>query len=559
MRTLLLTTVGAALFSLPAFAADPCEPLRVRDSVPLANASAEDKALAAVLTRTAQACADANSTACDAAKVECSTQMAATLKSQAAFDEGAWLRDMLLPYQGQNYPMTRQFAAGQGATDRSCAVDAVTLNAASQRRLQQASRRDALVAEYTLYAKWAQDTASRCQTNAAAEQVRAEKAKAEAEAAAVIAGAEAAKQKLALDQKKAAEEAAKKAEADRLAAEAAKKKAAEEAAKKQAEDAKKAAEDAKKQAEADRKKAAEAEEKARKERAETEEKARQERADAEEKARKEREAAAKAAADAKIVAEREGKKTAAKEQQAALLAQADAELKAAEADVEKRKKEAAAQAELDAARRLEEAKKRKAALEKKAEDVKIPTDDERSKGAVSLAIGAGYGGFGLAAGPYAGPVFGAQLQFHLGFWGVAPADGMASGFELRLLGRYLDTFNTASALSAASGLVTGRYFIGRFGFGAAFDARFTQTSVASTDFGLGPSLSLAIVDSPKNRVNLNVHWLGILNPNLGHFSADFEMSFSYFTFGISGGDVASVAPGQNGYQVSGFVGGRLPW
>ncbi len=575
-QTALLAVLGVSLGSVNAFAADPCEPLRLRDTAPLTRAIVEDQEMATAFGATATACGVPDSAACDAAKLDCATRLAAVIKSQATFDEGSWLRDMLLPFQGQNYPMTRQFAAAAGAADRSCATDVATLTAASQRRLDQATRRDALMTEYRGYSKWAQDAAARCAAGAAADKAKAEKQRVEAEAAAALAAAEATKQKQALDQRKAAEEAAKKAEEERVAQEAAKKKLAEEAARKQADDAKrlaeeqkKQAEEAKKQAEADRKKAAdaeekarkervEAEEKARKERVEAEEKARQERADAEEKARREREAAAKAAADAKLVAEREAKKAAAKDQQAQLLAQADAELRAAETDVEKRKKDAMVQADLDAQRRLDDARKRKAALEAQAGNVKIPTDDERSRGAASLAVGGGYSAFSLSSGAYAGPMFGAQLMVHLGFWGVAPAEGLASGFELRLLAHYRDTFSSTEALRSAQGLVTGRYFFGRFGVGLGFDTRYTMTaSPAVLDYGVGPSISFAIVDSPRNRINLNAHWLGLLNPNLGHFSADLEFSFSYFTIGINGGDVA--APGRNGYQISGFVGGRLPW
>ena len=136
-------------------AADPCEAPRVRDTAPLVAAMAQDKVLGLSFLKAAGVCAERGE-ACDAVRLECATMLTSSIQKQVGFDEGQWLRDMLLPYNGASYPMTRTFGAAAIASDASCNVDVATLNASAQRRTAQAARRDTIFQEYNLYARWTQ-------------------------------------------------------------------------------------------------------------------------------------------------------------------------------------------------------------------------------------------------------------------------------------------------------------------------------------------------------------------------------------------------------------------
>ena len=66
------------------------------------------------------------------------------------------------------------------------------------------------------------------------------------------------------------------------------------------------------------------------------------------------------------------------------------------------------------------------------------------------------GGFGLG-------IMGAA---HFGFWGTAPAEGLALGLELRVWVRYL-TSVSGPKMAALDSLLTARYFFGALGVGLA--------------------------------------------------------------------------------------------
>ncbi|MEW6435177.1 MAG: hypothetical protein AB1730_27060, partial [Myxococcota bacterium] len=203
--------------SSAALAAEVCEAPRNRDTAPLATAAAQDKVVATAFEKAAAACAE-RGPACDQARLECGTLVTSIVQKQAGFDEGVWLRDLLLPYQGQSYVPTRSFGAFQLATDASCNVDVATLNAAALRRTRQAARRDALLQEYQLYVRWSQDQLSRCKARVAAEEQRAAEAKAESERVAAAAAAASAAAAAAAAAKAAQEaEARKRAEAQAAA------------------------------------------------------------------------------------------------------------------------------------------------------------------------------------------------------------------------------------------------------------------------------------------------------------------------------------------------------
>lgn len=624
-----LLLVAVVVVSAVSSAAEVCEQARIRDTGALATAIAQDKVLATTFQKTAVTCAERGE-ACDQARIECGGLLTSIIQKQVGFDEGGWLRDMLLPYAGQQYPMTRTFQAAQLAPDASCNVDVATLNAAAQRRTAQATRRENLLQEYQLYVKWAQAAQQKCRERAAADDAKAAAAKAESErlaaAAAAAAAAEASRQK-------AAEEAAKqKAEAEKRAREAADAQARkqEEQAKKQQQlaeeqaraqkeaqeqarrDAKEAAEkQAKKQEEAEerardekeqaKREAKEAQEKAERKREEELEQAKEERErekreaekklkeseearkrekeEAEDKARREKEAAEEKAARAeeeRKVRERDTRIAQLRQQKEQLVADAEAVLKHAQA-VEAEKKKAALDAvnmspavSQAAVAEAAEAEKARLAAEKnlieakqKAEKIVIDDSFERSRGSIAI-----YGGGGAASWwPTAsnsgtGFAAGAMANAHLGFWGTAPSEGMASGFELRLSGRYFSTVGAAQNTSVFEALATGRYYFGRFAVGAAGELRLFDPALSVQNFGVGASAAVAFVDTKEMRVLLSANYLPVgtvVDPT--RFTGDFEISYSYFSLHLNGGTFTQnlVGGARLSWQFGAFVGARLFW
>jgi len=535
----LRTALTVAFFtSLPALAQVTCEAPRIRETTSLATAVSQDKAMAATFLKTSNACQMAESDACDAARLECGTQLATTLKAQVGFDDGAWLRDMLLPYAGLTYPATRAFQAGASAIDTACTGDATLLMSASSRRTLQAARRQALLDEYPRYALWANDQAKACRDRSAVDATRKAQERSEAERLAAVAlaatTAEAMRQKAEQDAADRAEAAARaKADAERLQKEAAEKAARERMT-------------VEERAKADK---AEALERAKAEKAEVERKAADERQRLEEKQAKERAAAeekAREVAAQNQVTSREQRKLALRAQKDKLTAQAaEAEKRAAEIaamtfTVEQSQQAAALQQE------RVQATARAKTLRAQADELVIHDEDERSRGALGILGG---GGAATWPGTTAGAL-GGEAVLHLGFWGTAPAEGLASGFEVRALGRYLTTLGPNN-VQQAEGLVSGRYFFGRFGVGLAAELRWNRIAAISEGnfqtlyVGFGPSLGLAFVDSPKTRVVLNATWLpltdeGFQNPVRA--TGNLEISYEFLTFNVSGGTQTQYIP-----------------
>ncbi len=570
-------------------AADPCEAPRVRDTAALAQAMASDKVLGLTFTKAAGLC-EQRGEACDAARLECATMLTNTIQKQVGFDEGQWLRDMLLPFNGASYPMTRTFGAATIASDASCNVDVATLTAAGQRRMVQAQRRDNIFQEYNLYSRWTQTQLQKCKEQAAANEARNAAAKAESErlaaTSAALTAAEAAKAKKLQEEaaaKQAAEQKAKdaadaevrrqKEQKEFAEREVARKEEAERLAREERDKDRRAAEARASQAEETRKQErAQAEETRQKERAEAEQQRQKEKADAEtkaEKAREEAAIAAKVAEENRLTKERDNRVSQQRQMKAQLVADAEAVYKRAKDD-ELLKKQAAvdavamspavAQAAVAEAAQAEkvraDAEKKLFEARQRADAIVIDDSFERGSGSI-LAAGGGSGldtGFGL----------GALAAVHFGFWGTAPPDGMASGFEIRLWGRYLASV-AGAATSSFDSLMTARYFFGRIGVGLAGELRLldpaqsTATAPAALRGGVGPALSAAFVDNHETRVVLGANYLPLGNTIDGaRFVGDLEISYKFVTFHVIGG-TGSRTGGPLAWQVGGYLGLRASW
>lgn len=556
----------AVLLAVPGLAAEPCEAPRLRDTAPLATASAQDKVLATAFNKAAAACVERGD-ACDQARVECGGLLTTLLQKQTGFDEGVWLRDLLLPYQGQQYPITRTFAQITLAPDASCNVDVATLKDAAGRRTAQAARRDALLQEYQLYVKWAGGALQKCRERAAADDTRSAAARAESERLAAAAGAVTATE---LAKKQAEEAARKKAEEDALRL----KTAQEVAAHAQADAEARALKERTDAAAAAQKAQLEAEQRSQKALADAEQRNRQAQLDSEARMKAERElekqdalAKAKQAEDERLVRERGTKVTQLKQQKEQMLADAELAYKHAAAEEEQKKQAAvdavaqnpavaqaavaqaaqATQARIDAEKNLE-------LVRVKAERLEIDDSFERSRGHVGLLAGGGAMAFGSAPVGAAG----GMLTAHFGFWQQAPVSGMASGFELGLEARYFQGLGSATAPREIEGHVTARYFIGPLGLGAVGEFRNFDAAFGVRPFGVGPAIGIALIDNPHTRAVFSVNWLpvgGVID--LVRLSGDFEVSYEWFTMRITGG--TSTQGSTLGWEAAGFLGARFHW
>lgn len=594
--------LGLLVLSIPAQAQTPCEIPRIRDTAPLSAAIAQDKTMAQAFLKASQACQMAQSDACDAARLECGNQLASTLKAQVGLDDGAWLRDMLLPYGGLSYPSTRQFQAGAMAMDTACNGDTNQLMSASSRRSLQAARRQAILDEYPRYMLWVNDQAKACRDRSNADEARRAQERAEAEKLAAAAAAakltEEQRQKLEAEAKRKAEEARAEAERkqkDALAQaekekktaleraqderEAAEKKAREEkeAAEKRAkeekeeakaeaqrmqEKAEKRAEDERDRAEKEKRAAKEEAEKAARDAKDEKEAAERKAKDEAERAKAEAERKARDAEELRIVTVREERKTALRTQKEKLLAQAtEADRRAAEiAGMSFTADQSQQAAQLNTERM--QAVERSKTLRAQAADIVIDEDDERSRGSLGVL-----GGGGAATWPNTtSAALGGQAVLHLGFWGTAPADGMASGFEVRVLGRYLATLGTV--VQQAEGVASARYFFGRIGIGAAMEVRWNQPvmDASTVNVGFGPTIGLAFIDTPKTRVMLNASWLPLTQAgfqNLYRTTGDLEISYDFLIFDVAGGlqtqPVSATVGTITAWYFGAFAGARLKW
>ena len=557
-----LVAVAALLGSTLAVAQE-CPRPNVRTTNSLVTAIAQDEVMASGFEMAAAACAT-EGVSCDEAKVRCGQLLTTTLQQQLSFDEGAYLRDMLVTYAGQQYRMMVPIASAAALTDVSCNTDAAALKAAAARRKQQAERRKVVNAEYPRWITWVNNQYQSCADRLAVEKARVDVQA--AEAAKLLAAAEAAKQAelVKQDQKAAAERAAReKAEQEAKVKDQALK--AQQAAAAEQARAKAAAEQAQKDKLAEEKRLAE-------KKAEDERRAKE---SAEERAARE----AQEAANAKIVAEREGKKAAVEKQRQDLIdkenqragavkARAEAGRAAAEAAHQKKIEElkrSLEMSEVDKAARLAEVDKEYEAAEaarqeeaRKAIDAAPVVDrsDERLGGALSIHAMGGYFSIGTVDSK---PVIGAQLTIRQGFWGTAPASGLASGVELRATAFFLISPDAKTYFVQVAPEI--RYWFGFFGLGAAFDyQRIQLTAGASTDsIGLGPTLSLAAFDNPDGRLFFTVRWTPFLNEQYERVTGEIEGGYKVFSFAVQGGVVKQGRATPLGFFVGASLGIRLRW
>ncbi|MBL8957075.1 MAG: hypothetical protein JNK82_40250 [Myxococcaceae bacterium] len=538
MRWLLL--LGATLGSfVHAQSQTQCDQPRPRDTAALLKAIQEDDAMASTFDVTSGACS-AESAACDAQKLKCNDQLTTMLQRQVNVDNGTWLRDMLLPFNGQRYTMSSTIATTEVAQDVSCNADAASLKAAAQRRRQLAQRRRDIVNEYPKWAMWAAGVAQKCKTDSAAAAKASADATAVAKAQADAALAAKTAEELRQENAKKAEAAAKdKLEADKRAKEEAARLEAERLAK-----AKKDQEELLKRqqemlAEQQRKEreAKMSEEERRAEalkRAEEEKKRAAEEAEAKRKAAEdEKKAAAAAAADAKFVADREAKKTAAEKKASELRAAED--------------------------KRREEAEKAIAAQEG------IDRSDERLKGSIGAQL---QGAYMSLNGTNSGFLMGLAVQLRYGIWMTAPAQGMASGMELRLGGQFLGLVAGQGGAQFFTITPELRWFFARFGVGATFEYRRLNSPLTNIDpadaYTVGLNVAVAILDSPDSRFIIGLKWLPFFvnSPNI--FQAerallDVEIGYKWFMASVQGG-LLGVRNGTSttvGWYAGIGLGGRL--
>lgn len=520
--------------------AQPCEGPRLHDPAPLAAAQAQDQLVAQSFARAAQVCI-APGDACDRARLECGAVLAAVAQKQKGFDEGVWLRDLLLPYLGQQYPAARVFTAAAQALDGSCNVSTTVLGEAAQRRTAQAARRGQLLEEYSAFTKWSDAMWQKCREHLTAEEQRATLARAEAERLALAAAAEATK-------KKAEDEARLKAEADAKAA-----RDAELARAAQAQ-------------EAQRRQAA-AEESARHEQENLAARAQAER----EFERTRAQDQARAAEETRQLNERERKTVEARRQRDTLIGDAEFAYKRA-VEAEAAKKQAALDAVSDnptvaqaavaeaaqATTARIEAEKRLSEARLKAERIEIDDSWERSRGHIAILGGGGVVGFGGEPVQGAGGVL---ATAHFGFWGQPPLTGLAWGFEVGLGVQYLQPVGPAAGLREFSGHATARYFFGPLAVGATGEFRIIDPQAGARAFGVGPSLGVALLDTPHSRIVLSASWMPVGTAiDLTRTVGDLEFSWQWFSAGVGAGLFTSTATSTvMSWSAHAHLGVRLGW
>ncbi|MBL9039423.1 MAG: hypothetical protein JNG84_12970, partial [Archangium sp.] len=215
----------------------------------------------------------------------------------------------------------------------------------------------------------------------------------------------------------------------------------------------------------------------------------------------------------------------------------------------------------DAERRLSDAKV-------KAERIEVDESHERSRGSLSAQGGVGFGVLSSSEGESSGVLLGGQAAGHLGFWGTAPADGMASGLEVRVMGRYLQLVGGTGAQRVAEGRATIRWFFGRVGVGAAGEVRLVDTTLtlnstprSFTGFGVGPSLGIALVDTPSTRLIFNASWMPIGSNDLLRVVGDLDLHWKYFCLSLVGGTTTdpTAQPVRVGFFLAVMAGVRFGW
>lgn len=645
-------------------AAEPCEAPRVHDVAPLTAAIAQDKAMAQGFLLAAGACATPGDT-CTKARLECAGLLNTTALNQQNFDEGIWLRDMLLPYLGSYYPMGRAFPAAPLATDGSCNVDVSTLNQAGQRRASQATRRDGLLTEYKLYQRWADSQWQVCKDKLVAIGAKDVEARKAAEAAAITAAgvaaaaavkaeedrkarvaaealakqqqmdkdaallreqqardAAAAEQKrrelveqqrqqeaylaqqqaaaaeqrrqqelreaqYTTQQKAAAAEARRQQELkeqearlqqnarDAAIAEQKRRESVEDRRLQEARDAErekqerdfKNAEEARiaqeKQRKEDQARAEAAEAQRKKEAQEAEEQKKREAEAAARKAKEEEENKAISDRDSNVIAQKAAKQKLVKDAEDQLAAAREAEVQKKQAAVDAVNSSPAIASQLVA--EAAEAEKARIAAEKNYDEAKkkaaeMVIDVSHERGGGSLSANFGVSGVGDSNG--AGVALAGLIGLHFGFWGTAPMNGMASGFELDIWGRFMGQLTPANITTHTSldALLTARYFFGHFGLGLAGEFRaFVKDNPVGVRVGGGPTLAVAFLDNHDARIVLSATYLPLANYlDAARVLGDFEISYKFLSIHALGGTWTQPG-GTVRWQVGGYIGIRYGW
>src|SRR3954470_23260340 len=93
-----LALAVAALCLSQVASAQECPRPGIRPPLPLQQAISQDESMAQAFEVAAGVCTSENFT-CDEARSKCGTQLTLTLQKQLSFDEGGYLRDMLIAYQ----------------------------------------------------------------------------------------------------------------------------------------------------------------------------------------------------------------------------------------------------------------------------------------------------------------------------------------------------------------------------------------------------------------------------------------------------------------------------
>jgi hypothetical protein len=454
--------------------------------------------------------------------------------------------------------MSRVFGAAALAPDASCNIEVASLTAAGQRREAQAARREALLQEYGLYSRWAGGLLQKCRERMTVDEQKAAATKVESERLAAAAAAASAVELA----KKQSEEAAKK----RLEEETRRAKELNAAA---AERSTRELERRAAEVESLKTGQREAEDRARAERVDFEARAKAER----DRANQEAEQKALKADEARALKERSDRTRQAKLQREQLLSDAELAYEKAVAEEDSKKRAAVdavaanpavAQATVAEAAQASharvEAEKRLAEARVKAQRIEVDDSYERSRGHLGVLIGGGAQSFSGASGSQLAGSVGAMVTAHLGFWGEAPLNGLAWGFEVALAVRFSQPFPVTSTPRELEGHATARYFFGPLGVGAAGEFRVADPVYGFRAFGVGPSLGVAMVDTPAVRVLLSVNWLPVgVAVDLARVTGDLEVSWQWFTLRLVGGAFSQTGSSAIAWQAAALVGVRLSW
>ena len=204
-----------------------------------------------------------------------------------------------------------------------------------------------------------------------------------------------------------------------------------------------------------------------------------------------------------------------------------------------------------------------------ADAIYVDDSDERSK--ASLGITAGAGLFRLCRGKHPGRR-GRRCLRRAGHRPPVLLEhraGAGPGQRLRAArpGPRLWGSVAVSPLLTVEGLVTARYFFGFFGIGVAGDFRFIQwtppneLAQSKVLVGVGPSLSVALIDNRRTRLILGAHWTPFISSDWGRVTGDVEFSYHALSVWVVAGRASDgpLEAQRSGFFVGAFAGIRYPW